>query len=88
MYAFVNSLRALFYIFGVFTFPVLSHFELSHAHARNWASAASDLEGTLWCKQVGSRCADDVGRVRTGCPGVDVGAAGKVAGLQAVAAVM
>eukprot|EP01147_Barroeca_monosierra_P000741 gene741-4033_t len=33
-----------------------------------WADAASDLKGTLWCKQVKSRCTRDVGIVANGCP--------------------
>jgi len=32
-----------------------------------WASAASDGRGTLWCSQVGNRCSDDMARIAKGC---------------------
>ena len=41
----------------------------SYISARNWAAAASDLQGTLWCRQVGSRCTRDSGIIAAGCGG-------------------
>ncbi|CAE7517501.1 E [Symbiodinium sp. KB8] len=34
---------------------------------QNWSAAASDLKGTLWCRQVKSRCTRDVGIIARGC---------------------
>lgn len=34
---------------------------------KKWASAASDMKATLWCRQVGSRCSDDASYVERGC---------------------
>ena len=33
------------------------------------ASAAADMKTTLWCRQVGNRCADDAAMVARGCGG-------------------
>jgi len=41
----------------------------SYIQAQNWASAASDLKGTLWCSQVGNRCTRDCGIIAAGCGG-------------------
>jgi lysozyme len=32
-----------------------------------WSSAASDIRGTLWCRQVGNRCSRDAGIIAAGC---------------------
>jgi GH24 family phage-related lysozyme (muramidase) len=34
---------------------------------REWSAAANDLKGTLWCRQVGSRCTRNVGIIAHGC---------------------
>ena len=34
---------------------------------QNWSAAASDIKGTLWCSQVGSRCYRDAGIIAQGC---------------------
>lgn len=34
-----------------------------------YAAAADDMKNTLWCRQVGRRCTEDVGMVRQGCGG-------------------
>eukprot|EP00049_Salpingoeca_infusionum_P024209 m.15227 g.15227 ORF g.15227 m.15227 type:complete len:169 (-) comp6536_c0_seq1:154-660(-) len=33
----------------------------------DWSAAASDIKGTLWCRQVGSRCTRDAGIIANGC---------------------
>lgn len=36
-------------------------------NAGDYASAAQDLQGTLWCSQVGNRCTDDENIIKQGC---------------------
>ena len=43
---------------------------ISDINNKEWASAAADMKGTLWCKQVGSRCSDDASYVQRGCSGL------------------
>ena len=45
------------------------HTFISLINSRQWSQAASDLEGTLWCRQVHGRCPDDANRIRQGCGG-------------------
>ena len=45
---------------------------ISDINDKKWASAAADMKGTLWCRQVGSRCSDDAGYVQRGCSGLRV----------------
>lgn len=33
----------------------------------DYASAASDIRGTLWCRQVGNRCSRDASIIQRGC---------------------
>lgn len=35
--------------------------------AGNYAGAANDLKGSLWCRQVGTRCSDDTSILAAGC---------------------
>lgn len=42
----------------------------SYIEAHNWAAAASDIKGTLWCRQVGNRCTRDAGIIAGGCGGL------------------
>ena len=42
---------------------------ISLINQKKWSEAASDLRGTLWCSQVGSRCSDDASRIAGGCGG-------------------
>jgi len=44
-------------------FPTL----VGYFEAGNWAAAASDMKGTLWCSQVGERCTQDAAMVAAGC---------------------
>mmetsp|Transcript_58894 Transcript_58894/g.81727 ORF Transcript_58894/g.81727 Transcript_58894/m.81727 type:complete len:172 (+) Transcript_58894:27-542(+) len=39
----------------------------SYIEQHNWSAAASDIRGTLWCRQVGSRCTRDAGIIAAGC---------------------
>ncbi len=39
----------------------------SYIEKHDWNQAANDLYGTLWCKQVGSRCTRDAGIISRGC---------------------
>lgn len=39
----------------------------SYIREHNWAAAASDIKGTLWCRQVGNRCTRDAGIIAAGC---------------------
>eukprot|EP00729_Bicosta_minor_P009532 gene9532-33184_t len=34
---------------------------------QQWGEAATDIRGTLWCKQVGNRCARDASLIASGC---------------------
>ncbi len=40
---------------------------LSLVKQHKWSDAASDLRGTLWCRQVGNRCSDDSSIISSGC---------------------
>lgn len=40
---------------------------IGYVNQGQWADAAKDGRGTAWCGQVGSRCAEDMGRVQQGC---------------------
>lgn len=40
---------------------------LSYINNHEWSSAASDLKGTLWCRQVGNRCTRDSSIIAAGC---------------------
>ena len=48
---------------GISTFGTFKSYIESH----NWAAAASDIKGTLWCRQVGNRCTRDAGIIAQGC---------------------
>ena len=37
--------------------------------AETWKSAGEDLKTTLWCRQVGRRCSEDVEQIESGCIG-------------------
>ena len=50
---------------------------ISDINNKEWASAAADMKGTLWCRQVGNRCTDDASYVARGCSGSNVDAADK-----------
>eukprot|EP00929_Paragymnodinium_shiwhaense_P105689 TRINITY_DN70745_c0_g1_i1.p2 TRINITY_DN70745_c0_g1~~TRINITY_DN70745_c0_g1_i1.p2 ORF type:complete len:186 (+),score=37.55 TRINITY_DN70745_c0_g1_i1:37-558(+) len=39
----------------------------SYIEAGEWAKAAQDARGTLWCSQVGSRCTRDASIIEAGC---------------------
>ena len=56
---------------GVAGFRAFGTF-ISDINNKEWASAAADMKGTLWCRQVGSRCTDDAGYVARGCSGLKV----------------
>ena len=45
---------------------------ISDINNKEWASAAADMKGTLWCRQVGSRCTDDASYVAKGCSGSNI----------------
>jgi len=40
---------------------------ISLINERKWAEAADDGKGTAWCRQVGSRCSEDMAAVARGC---------------------
>ena len=40
---------------------------LGYMNNQQWSQAASDLRGTLWCRQVGGRCTRDTGLIENGC---------------------
>lgn len=40
---------------------------LGYMRNQQWSQAASDLRGTLWCRQVGNRCTRDTGLIENGC---------------------
>uniref|UniRef100_A0A7S3DI38 Lysozyme n=1 Tax=Palpitomonas bilix TaxID=652834 RepID=A0A7S3DI38_9EUKA len=40
---------------------------LSYINNHNWSAAASDVKGTLWCRQVGNRCTQDASIIASGC---------------------
>ena len=48
---------------GISTFTTF----ISYVKAHNWAAAANDARGTLWCSQVGSRCTRDTSIIEAGC---------------------
>ena len=50
---------------------------ISDINNKEWASAAADMKGTLWCRQVGYRCTDDASYVARGCSGSNLDAADK-----------
>jgi GH24 family phage-related lysozyme (muramidase) len=43
------------------------HEFISLINAGQWSEAAQDGKQTAWCRQVGSRCTEDMGRVAKGC---------------------
>ena len=45
------------------------HTFISLIKSHNWSGAASDLKGTLWCRQVGNRCSRDTSIIARGCSG-------------------
>ena len=45
------------------------HGFISFINQGKWADAAADGRGTAWCRQVGSRCSEDMGAVAQGCGG-------------------
>jgi len=45
------------------------HQFISLVNQHSWAAAASDGEGTAWCRQVGTRCSEDMAALRAGCGG-------------------
>lgn len=40
---------------------------ISLIKSHSWSKAASDIKGTLWCRQVKSRCTRDAGIIANGC---------------------
>lgn len=44
------------------------HTFLGRVNQHDWKGAASDLRGTLWCRQVGSRCTRNSNIIEQGCP--------------------
>lgn len=42
---------------------------VSLINQRKWSEAAQDGRGTLWCRQVGNRCTEDMSMVQQGCGG-------------------
>ena len=39
----------------------------SYIKSGNYKAASQDLYGTLWCRQVGSRCTRDANLIAAGC---------------------
>jgi GH24 family phage-related lysozyme (muramidase) len=48
---------------GMSSFTTFNSLITSH----NWAAAASDIRGTLWCRQTGTRCTRNAGIIANGC---------------------
>ena len=42
---------------------------VGYIKAKQWATAATDIQHTLWCTQVGSRCTRDAAIINAGCSG-------------------
>ena len=42
---------------------------ISYVNSGQYSEAAEDLKGTLWCRQVGTRCDEDTAQLARGCGG-------------------
>ena len=43
------------------------HQTIRDIEAGSYATAAEDIQNSLWCRQVGSRCTDDANMLKRGC---------------------